>query len=334
PRRTFIIADAPGHEQYTRNLVTAASTADVAIILIDAARTQGKALKVQTRRHATIAHMLGLTLVVAINKMDAVGWSRSVFEDLSAKAHQLIRSLGGEIHALVPISAKAGDNVVERRATESWYGGPTLLDVLEAAPAIDLAHRGSFRFPVQRVAVYDGKRYYQGRVESGVVRLGDPVVAAPSKRSSTIVAIETFDGALDIAVAGQSVSLRLADDMDVARGDLLAAPGVPLAHQVVADICWLDEAPWRAGAKYLLKQGAASAQARIETIVHVRDVTGLSELRASDSLHLNDIAQVHVRAGMPLLADRFEDIPAVGGFVLIDPISNQTAAAGMIRAAL
>lgn len=333
PNRSFIIADAPGHEQYTRNLVTAASTADVAVVLVDAARTQGKPLKIQTRRHMTLAHMLGLTIVVAVNKMDAVGWSKSVFEDLASKARHLARALGAEPHVIVPISAKAGDNVVERRGTEAWYAGPTLMDVLETVPALDLAARGPLRMPVQRVAVQDGRRLYQGRVESGLVRVGDPVVVAPSRRTSTVAAIETFDGPLGVAVAGQSVSLVLADDLDVARGDLLAAPGVPLAHAVVADLCWLDETPWRSGTKYLLKQGAATSQARIDAIVHMRDVAGLSEARPADGLSLNDIAQVRLKAGMPLLADRFEDVPAVGGFVLIDPLTNQTAAAGMIQAA-
>ena len=333
PNRSFIIADAPGHEQYTRNLVTAASTADVAVVLIDAARTQGKPLKIQTRRHMTLAHMLGLTLVVAVNKMDAVGWSRSVFDDLASKARHLARALGTEPHAIVPISAKAGDNVVERRAAEAWYDGPTLMEVLETVPALDLAARGPLRMPVQRVAVQDGRRLYQGRIESGLVRVGDPVTVAPSRRASTIAAIQTFDGPLDIAVAGQSVSLVLADEVDVARGDLLAAPGVPLAHAVVADLCWLDETAWRPGAKYLLKQGSATSQARIDVIVHVRDVAGLSEARPAEGLALNDIAQVRLKAGMPLLADRFEDVPAVGGFILIDPLTNQTAAAGMIQAA-
>jgi sulfate adenylyltransferase subunit 1 len=305
----------------------------VAVVLIDAARTQCKPLKIQTRRHMTLAHMLGLTLVVAVNKMDAVGWSRPVFEDLSAKASQLARALGAELHAIVPISAKAGHNVVERGGTEGWHDGPTLLETLEAAPAIDRAARGPFRMPVQRVAVQAGRRLYQGRIESGVARIGDPVVVAPSLRASVVAAIETFDGPLDIAVAGQSVSIALADEIDVARGDLLAAPGVPLAQVLVADLCWLDEAAWRPGGRYLLKQGAATAQARIESILHVRDVAGLSEARPAEGLALNDIARVRLRAGTPLPADPFEDVPALGGFILIDAPTNQTAAAGVIRAA-
>lgn len=333
PHRNFIIGDAPGHEQYTRNLVTAASTADVAIILIDAAGTQGKPLKIQTRRHMTLAHMLGIKLVVAVNKMDAVGWSQGVFEDLSTKAYQLARALGAELHAVVPISAKLGDNVVERRGTGVWYPGQTLLDVLETVPALDLAERGPLRMPVQRVTMLDGRRLYQGRVESGTVRVGDPIVVAPSRRTSTVASIETFDGKLDIAVAGQSVSLVLDDDLDVARGDLLAAPGLPLAHAVIADLCWLDETVWRPGAKYLLKQGAATSQARIDTIVHVRDVAGLSEARPAEGLAQNDIARVRLKSGMPLLADSFDSVRAVGGFILIDPLTNQTAAAGMIQAA-
>jgi sulfate adenylyltransferase subunit 1 len=333
PKRSFIIADAPGHEQYTRNLVTAASTADVAIILVDASRTAGKPLKVQTRRHTTIAHMLGLTLVFAVNKMDMVAWSQAVFDELSAKVEQLARSLGGDVHAIVPLSAKSGDYVATASGVAPWYQGPTLLHVLESVDVSTDTTSESFRFPVQRVVRQDTKRFYQGRIESGQVKVGDKVLALPSRQTATIEAIETFDGAAVSAPTGQSVNLVLREEVDLSRGDTLTSLGASTTNQIVADICWLDEQPWQQSTRYLLKQGTKTCQARIEDILFVRDMTALSEITQSSSLTLNDIASVRLRAQSPLVADVFVSGQISGAFVLIDPVTNQTAAAGMIREA-
>lgn len=332
PKRSFIIADAPGHEQYTRNLVTAASTADVAIILVDASRTSGKPLKVQTRRHTTIAHMLGLTLVFAVNKMDMVDWSHAVFDELSAKVEQLTRSLGADIHAIVPLSAKSGDNVATISQAAPWYHGQSLLAILENVEVAALVSQDSFRFPVQRVVRQDTKRFYQGRIECGQVKVGDKVLALPSGQTATIEAIETFDGAAVSAPTGQSVNLVLREEVDLSRGDTLTALGVTTTNQIVADICWLDEQPWQKGGRYLLKQGTKTTPARIDDIVFVRDMAALSQVPEADSLALNDIASVRLRAQSPVIADVFAGGQTSGAFVLIDPVTNQTAAAGMIRA--
>jgi sulfate adenylyltransferase subunit 1 len=333
PKRSFIIADAPGHEQYTRNLVTAATTADVAVILVDASRTAGKPLKVQTRRHTTIAHMLGLTLVFAVNKMDMVEWSQAVFEELSLKIEQLVRSLGATVHSIVPLSAKSGDYVATASNAAPWYDRPTLLEVLESVEIAPQTNQDSFRFPVQRVVRQDTKRFYQGRIESGQVKVGDKVLALPSGQTATIEAIETFDGAALSALTGQSVNLVLREEVDLSRGDTLTALGVSTTNQVIADICWLDEQPWQQGTRYLLMQGTKTSQARIEDILFVRDMAALSEITEATSLTLNDIASVRMRAQSPLVADVFTGGQTSGAFVLIDPVSNQTAAAGMIRQA-
>jgi sulfate adenylyltransferase subunit 1 len=333
PKRSFIIADAPGHEQYTRNLVTAASTADVAIILVDASRTAGKALKVQTRRHTTIAHMLGLTLVFAVNKMDMVGWSQAVFDELSAKIEQLTRSLGATANAIIPLSAKLGDNVATKSQATPWYEGPSLLELLETLEVTPQAQANNFRFPVQRVVRQDTKRFYQGRIESGHVKVGDKVLALPSGQMATIEAIETFDGAAISAPTGQSVNLVLREEVDLSRGDTLTALDATTSNQFVADICWLDEQPWQKGARYLLMQGTKTTQARIEDVLFVRDMTALAPIDQTSSLALNDIASIRLRAQSPLVADVFVGGQTSGAFVLIDPVTNQTSAAGMIRQA-
>jgi sulfate adenylyltransferase subunit 1 len=338
PRRAFVIADAPGHEQYTRNMVTAASTAELAVILIDASRAAGKGLKAQTRRHAAIARLMGLQVIVAVNKMDLVDWSKAVFDEIADGFGRIARTLGIEPLAVVPVSAKLGDNIA-RRGGADWYDGPPLLDLLEAAPALATrAEDGPFRFPIQRVARWgesdpEARRGYQGRVESGTVRVGDAVTAAPSFLPARVREIRTFDGPLTEARAGQSATLVLDRDLDLARGDLLASPGVTTAKSVTADLCWLDTQGWRRGRRYLLRQGARTTHALIDQIHFVREVTELAAIEDATELSLNDIASVRVKSLEPLIADRFEDVPATGAFVLIDPVTHQTAAAGMIREA-
>ena len=338
PRRAFEIADAPGHEQYTRNMVTAASTAEVAIILIDASRIVGKGLKPQTRRHAAIARLMGLEVIVAINKMDLLDWSQAAFNEIREGFERIARTLEITPLAYVPISAKAGDNVA-RVGAAPWYLGPTLLDILESVPARAATPDAPFRFPIQRVARWgetdpDARRGYAGRVESGSVRVGDEVLAAPSLLPATVREIRTFDGPLESAVAGQSVTLVLDRDLDLARGDALASRDVEIARTFTADLCWLDTAPWQKGRRYFLKQGTRTTNAVIDDIHFVREVSELAAVSGATALALNDIASVRVKAQTPLLADLFDVSPATGAFVLIDPVTHQTAAAGMIREAL
>ena len=338
PQRAFVIADAPGHEQYTRNMVTAASTAEVAIILIDASRIIGKGLKPQTRRHAAIAKLMGLQVIVAINKMDLLDWSEAAFDEIRDGFARIARTLELEPLAYVPISAKAGDNVA-RPGVAAWYRGPTLLDILEGAPQRAARLDAPFRFPIQRVARWgetdpDARRGYAGRVESGSVRVGEEVIAAPSLLPAVIREIRTFDGPLDTAVAGQSVTIVLDRDLDLARGDALGSGDLETARTFTADLCWLDTAAWQKGRRYHLRQGTRTTLAVIDDIHFVREVTELAAVDGATALTLNDIASVRIKAQTPLLADLFDVSPATGAFVLIDPVTHQTAGAGMIREAL
>ena len=333
PRRSFIIADAPGHEQYTRNMVTAASNADAAVILIDASRLAGKGLKAQTRRHATIARLMGLKVIVAVNKMDLTGWSRAVFEEIRDNFARVARTLGIEDPIYVPIAAKHGDNVARRTPHTPWYDGPPLLEILEN---LDASRRndGVFRLPVQRVIrMPDGARAYAGRIASGAVAVGQEITVLPSGQTANVEAIRTFDGAFADASEGQSVGVVLDRDVDVSRGDTLASSEARSTRAFVADLCWLDEEPWEKGRRYLLKQGSRTTQALIDGIVFVREMTELAEVGEATGLKLNDIASVKVKLRDPILADTYSERPATGAFVLIDAASNQTAAAGMIREA-
>jgi sulfate adenylyltransferase subunit 1 len=336
PQRAFIIADAPGHEQYTRNMVTAASTAEVVVILIDAPRATSNGLMSQTRRHAAIAQLMGLDVIVAVNKMDLLGWSRDAFDGIVESFSRVARVLDFEPRAFVPISALSGDNVA-RRGDASWYDGPSLIELLETIEPRASTGEGPFRFPVQRIARWDDgadlRRGYQGRVESGRVEVGDTIVVAPSLTPAVVREIRTFEGPRLAAETGRSVSIVLDREVDVSRGDMLTSPDVRLAKAVTADLCWLDGQDWIRGRKYLLRQGAKTSHAMIETIHHIRDMAELAVVRDADALHLNDIASVRVKALDPLVADTFGDAPATGAFVLIDPVSHQTAAAGMIREA-
>ncbi len=333
PRRSFIIADAPGHEQYTRNMVTAASNAEAAVILIDASRLAGKGLKAQTRRHATIAKLMGLKVIVAVNKMDLTGWSRAVFEEIRDNFARVARTLGIEDPIYVPIAAKHGDNVARRTPHTPWYDGPPLLEILET---LDATRRndGVFRLPVQRVIrMPDGARAYAGRIASGDVAVGQEITVLPSGQTAVVEAIRTFDGAFADAAEGQSVGVVLDRDVDVSRGDTLASAEARTTRAFVADLCWLDEEPWEKGRRYLLKQGSRTTQALIDGIVFVREMTELAEVGEASGLKLNDIASVKVKLRDPILADTYAERPATGAFVLIDAASNQTAAAGMIREA-
>jgi len=336
PRRKFIIADTPGHEQYTRNMVTGASTADAAVILVDAR----KGVLPQTRRHTYIAHLLGVRhIVVAVNKMDLVGSDEATFERIRGDFHAFASALGIVDLRCIPISAVRGDFVVERGGNMSWYRGPTLLAALEEIDVADEADALPFRFPVQLV-VRPGAgtdfRGYSGRIESGVLFRGAEVLALPSGRRTVVKDIIRLDGSLPVAVAGDSVTLTLADELDVSRGDLLAAPTLPprTAKEIEARICWLSAQPLAAralpAARFLLKHTTRSVKARLISIKSRVDVDALEQRAKPAGLSMNDIAHVALSLAQPLFVDSYELNRATGSFILVDEATNQTLAAGMI----
>jgi sulfate adenylyltransferase subunit 1 len=343
PKRKFIIADTPGHEQYTRNMVTGASTADAVIILIDVSKVTlredgGVDLLTQTKRHSTIAKLLQIEhVVVAVNKMDLIGYDQAIYDRIVAEYQQFATSLGLKDITAIPLSALTGDNVVEKSTNTPWYSGPTLIDLLESLSVYDEAHSAPFRFPVQLVARHNGHaakdfRGYMGRIESGVVGVGDTLVVQPSGQSATVKEIVTFDGSLQSATAGQSVTLVLNEYVDVSRGDMLAGSTQPatLLKQVTADVCWMADEPLNLRRKYWLKHGTrqtAAKFARIDTLLDVNT----QERHPAEGLKLNDIARVQLTVQQPLAADAYDAIRATGAFILIDEVTHQTVAAGMIR---
>ena len=336
PRRKFIIADTPGHEQYTRNMVTGASTADAAVILVDAR----KGVLPQTRRHAYIAHLLGVRhIVVAVNKMDLVRSDETTFERIRRDFLAFASPLGIADLRFIPISALRGDLVVERGENMSWYRGPTLLAALEEIDVADEADALPFRFPVQLV-VRPGAgtdfRGYAGRIESGMLASGDEVLALPSGRRSIVKDIVSLGKSLPIAVAGDSVILVLADDIDISRGDLLAGPGNPprSAKTIQARICWLSSESLDAralpAARFVLKHTTRSVKARLISLDDRVAINTLEPQLAPAGLAMNDIARLTVALARPLFVDSYGLNRATGSFILIDEVSNQTVAAGMI----
>jgi len=336
PRRKFIIADTPGHEQYTRNMVTGASTADAAVILVDAR----KGVLPQTRRHTYIAHMLGVRhIVVAVNKMDLVGSDEATFERIRRDFRAFASALGIADLRCIPISALRGDLVVERGENMKWYRGPTLLAALEQIDVADEADALPFRFPVQLV-VRPGAgtdfRGYSGRIESGVLRRGAEVLALPSGRRTVVKDIVCLDDSLPAAVSGDSVTLTLAHDIDVSRGDLLAEPALPprTVKEIEARICWLSAQPLDAralpAARFLLKHTTRSVKARLISLDSRVDVATLERQAKPAGVAMNDIAHVALALTQPLFVDSYELNRATGSFILIDEATNQTVAAGMI----
>ncbi|MDY0964393.1 MULTISPECIES: sulfate adenylyltransferase subunit 1 [Massilia] len=343
PKRKFIIADTPGHEQYTRNMVTGASTADAVIILIDVSKVKlgddgSVQLLTQTKRHSTIAKLLQIEhVVVAVNKMDLVDYDRSVYERIVAEYQKFAASLGLKDITAIPLSALAGDNVVDRSDKLAWYEGPTLIELLESLSVYDQSHAAPFRFPVQLVARHNGHeandfRGYMGRIESGVVKVGDKLTVQPSNQSATVKEIVTFDGSLESAVAGQSVTLVLNEYVDVSRGDMLAGSEQPatLLKQVTADVCWMADEPLDLRRKYWIKHGTRQTAAKVARLDTILDVN-TQERHPAEGLKLNDIARVQLTVQQPLAADAYADIRATGAFILIDEVTHQTVAAGMIR---
>jgi sulfate adenylyltransferase large subunit len=348
PRRRFIIADCPGHRQYTRNMVTGASTADLAVVLIDARH----GVLEQSKRHAFISALLGIPkLVVAINKMDLVEHSQARFEEVVAEfeafAHILRRDgrrAGHQYEIIyIPISALHGDNVVEPSRAMDWYDDPahpTLLDILERVDvAYDHPHDRPARFPVQWVIRPSSDdpasrdyRGYAGQLASGALRRGDEVSVLPGGERTRIAAIDSYEGELDEAVAPMSIALRLEDDLDVSRGELICHPErAPLvARELTADVCWMADRPLRAGGRYLLKQTTRSATAIVDEIEDLLDVHTLERDGPPGELALNDIGRVRVRTSSPLVFDPYKSNRRTGSFILIDEASNGTVGAGMI----
>jgi bifunctional enzyme CysN/CysC len=337
PRRKFIVADTPGHIQYTRNMVTGASTADLALILVDAR----KGLLEQSRRHAFLATLLHVPhLVLCVNKMDLVDYSEEVFEQIRADFAQFATKLDVGDLTVIPVSALVGDNIVSRSAAMSWYEGPSLLHHLENVHVASDRNLIDVRFPVQYVIRPQSDRHrdyrgYAGQVAGGVLRAGDEVMVLPSGFTTTISSIDTADGPVEEAFPSMSVTIRLTDEIDVSRGDMICrvnnAPNV--TQDVDAMVCWMDDVPMRPGQKFAIKHTTRSARAMVKDLHYRLDVNSLHRDMAADHLGLNDIGRVRLRTTQPLLCDEYRRNRYTGGFVLIDEATNRTVGAGMVNEA-
>ena len=335
PKRRFIIADTPGHTQHTRNMVTGCSTADLVLLLIDARAGATE----QTRRHAMIASLLGIRhLVLCVNKMDLVGYSQERFEEIRDDFIGFSERLQVYDLTCIPISALAGDNVVERSTEMSWYGGLSLLDHLETVYIASDRNLIDLRFPVQLVirpisSEHHDFRGYAGNLASGVLQVGDEVVALPSGFSSHVVSIDGPDGPLQEAFPPESVVVRLEDDIDISRGDMLCRPNnrPNIGQDVSAMICWMAERPLREGATFAIKHTTRWARARVRSLQYRLDVNALHHDAKAAELELNDIGRIHLRTTAPLFYDEYRDNRETGSFVLVDEQTNATVAAGMLR---
>jgi bifunctional enzyme CysN/CysC/sulfate adenylyltransferase subunit 1 len=333
-RRRFQLADAPGHVQYTRNMVTGASTADVAVILLDAR----KGVVEQTRRHSYIAATLGTPhIVFAVNKMDLVDFSQKRFAEIEADLQTLSDRLGLSDERAIPMSALRGDNVVDRGDGLPWYEGLTLLEHLETIEISGDRNLEDRRFPVQWVIrpmsdEHHDYRGYAGQVAAGTWRPGDEVVVLPSGRRTRVVAVEAFDRDLDEAFPPQSVTIRLEDDVDAGRGDMLADPDNPpaVARELLAELCWMSEQPLEPRAKLAVKHTTRASRALVDELVSVVDMETLDSVPAPARLELNDLGVVRLRLAEPLAVDTYERNRATGAFILIDEATNDTVGAGMV----
>ncbi|WP_074013355.1 sulfate adenylyltransferase subunit CysN [Candidatus Sodalis sp. SoCistrobi] len=330
-KRKFIIADTPGHEQYTRNMATGASTCDVAILLIDAR----KGVLDQTRRHSFISTLLGIRhLVVAVNKMDLVVFDEQIFQGIRQDYLRFAEQLPVDLDiTFVPLSALEGDNVAAPANSMPWYSGPTLLDVLESVEVINLNEQQPARFPVQYVNRPNlDFRGYAGTVAAGVLRVGQAVKVLPSGVTSTLSRIVTFDGDLTEAWAGEAVTLVLADEVDISRGDLLVDAGETLTavQNAQVDVVWMTEQPLVAGQSFDIKIAGKKTRARVDNIQYQVDINTLTQ-RVADSLQLNGIGLVELAFDEPMMLDKYADNPTTGGMIFIDRLSNVTVGAGMVR---
>ncbi len=334
PRRKFIIADTPGHIQYTRNMVTGASTSDLAIILVDAR----KGLLEQSRRHAFLTTLLRVPhLVLAVNKMDLVDYDRATFERVSDEFEAFATKLNVPDLTMIPISALNGDNIVTRSDNMPWYDGPSLLHHLEHVHVASDRNLIDARFPVQYVirpqsTEYIDYRGYAGQVAAGVFKPGDEVMVLPSGLTTTVTSIETMDGPVEQAFAPMSVTMRLADDLDISRGDMICRPenAPDAAQDLEAMVCWMADRPLRSGMKLGIKHTTRSARALVKDLHYQLDVNTLHRDETVDSLPLNAIGRVTLRTTQPLFCDPYDRNRLTGGFILIDEGTNVTVGAGMI----
>lgn len=344
PRRKFILADTPGHVQYTRNMVTGASTADCALILVDARR----GVLEQTRRHAYLSALLGIRhFILCVNKMDLVDFDEATFRPIAAELSRFLSRMAGlasgadapRIDArAVPISAKEGDNVVQRSTRTPWYDGLPLLELLENIDVAD-PPEVTARFPVQYVIrprreSHRDYRGYAGTVAGGRLRVGDDVVVLPAGHRTTVAGIDTFDGAREAASAGEAVTLRLADEFNVDRGDMIASTAAPprAANELSAHVCWMSErSALAAGQRLRIKHATRSTRARVDEITARLDVNTLDYDLTAQRLELNDIGRVRLRLMSPLVVDAYESSRSTGAFILIDEASRATVGAGMVN---
>ncbi|RCW40810.1 sulfate adenylyltransferase subunit 1 [Halopolyspora algeriensis] len=336
PKRTFVLADTPGHVQYTRNTVTGASTAQLAVLLVDAR----KGVLEQTRRHAAVLALLGVPrLVLAVNKIDMVDFDESVYTRISEEFTEHARALGYTDDAVVtiPVSALHGDNVVERSERTPWYSGPALLEHLETVPVAPDPHDAPFRMPVQyvirpRTADHPDYRGYAGQISAGVVAEGDEVVVLPAGARSRVSKVDTPDGSVARAAAGRSVTVLLEDDLDISRGDILAtAETTPrVTDELDATVCWLAEKPLQPGTRVLVKHGARTVQAMLTELSARFDEQELSHVDTPDALQLNEIGRIRLRTAEPLPVDDYADDKRTGSFLLIDPSEGTTLGAGLV----
>jgi sulfate adenylyltransferase large subunit len=329
-RRRFVLIDCPGHQQYTRNMLTGASTADAAVVLVD---VRG-GLTRQSRRHLAICALLGLRhVVVCVNKLDLVDWSEEAFDAVARDALEWTAEMGLTDLAFIPVSALRGDNIVERSANLPWYGGEPLLAHLEELPLDRVPTDVGARLPVQLVLrdPSGGPRRYAGRLAAGTLAVGDEIVVLPSGARTRIARLDTPAGAVDAASAPLSVSVALEDELDVGRGDLLASADAlpPIARELAATVCWLGHDAVSPGARLALKHGTRTVPARLDSIDHRLDVETLVRAPANE-LALNDIGRVRLRVGSELAVDAYADSPATGAFILIDESTHDTVGAGMV----
>jgi bifunctional enzyme CysN/CysC len=339
PTRKFIIADSPGHVQYTRNMVTGASTAQLALILVDAR----KGVVEQTRRHSALTALLGIRhLVLCVNKMDLAGWSESRFREIEAEFRRLTTVLGVEQVTVIPVAAVTGDNIVDRGENLPWYDGPTVLEFLESVDVPDPARHAALRFPIQYVLrphtnEFHDYRGYAGTVAAGTARVGAEVTVLPLGRRTTIAGVDRYLEPMESAESGDAVSIRLADELDVGRGHMIVSASDPArsATRFTADICWMsDGAPLRPRQQFWIKHTARRVRCLVESISDRLDVTTLERVANPDALGLNDIGRVVIRTLEPIFVDEYDISRDTGSFVLIDQATRHTVAGGMVREVL
>ncbi len=334
PARRFIIADTPGHAQYTRNMVTGASTADLAILLLDVR----KGVMEQTRRHAHIVRLLGIrSVVAAVNKMDMVDYQEAAFDQVKKDFMAFAGPLGFHNIQVIPMSALEGDGVVERGERMPWYKGPPLLEILETVPLDEAPLSSPFRYPVQGVMrlpkeEVEDRRGFSGRIETGSVTVGDEVVVLPAGRSTRVASIRVFEGDLPRARAGQSVMLTLEDQIDISRGDMIASAQQPprLEKSFEALLCWFSTTPYDASRRLLVQQTTRCVPGKLEQVHDRLDVNTSISMAHPDTVEMNDIVRVTLRVQHPLALDAYADNRATGSFIIIDALTHDTVAAGMI----